>query len=302
MKLLSFERDGQPSYGCLRDNGIVDLGHAFGVQVPDLKTLIHRNLLGRAEALAAADGLRIPLADVRLLPVIPNPGKIVCVGLNYHDHVVETGRTVTAHPTLFLRLPESQAAHGEDLLLPAESTELDYEGEIAIIIGKPGRRISASHALEHVAGYACYNDGSVRDWQAAATQWTAGKNFPRTGAFGPWMVTADEVLPGTDLGLVTRLNGREVQRARTSWMIHGIAELIRHISTFTSLEPGDVIVTGTPGGVGFKKVPPVFLAAGDVVEVEIEGMEGGTLRNGVCREGPAAHRFGEHAEDLSKGR
>ncbi|MEO8309513.1 MAG: fumarylacetoacetate hydrolase family protein [Pseudomonadota bacterium] len=282
MRLTSFLRDGVATYGCIVDDGVVDLGRHFGARAPDLKALLAGGLLREAQAHARDAGERLPLADLRLLPVIPNPGKIVCVGLNYHDHVAETGRTVTAHPTLFLRTPESQVAHGEDLLLPAESNQLDYEGEIAIVIGKPGRRIAAERAMDHVAGYACYNDGSVRDWQGAATQWTAGKNFPRTGSFGPSLLTADEVPAGTDLTLVTRLNGREVQRARTSWMIHSIPQLLHHISTFTTLEAGDVIVTGTPGGVGFKKVPPLFLQPGDTVEVEVERI--GTLRNGVACE------------------
>ena len=282
MRLTSFVRNGVPSYGCIVDDEIVDLGRHFGVRAPDLKALIASGLLREAEVYAGAAEERLQLADLQLLPVIPNPGRIVCVGLNYHDHVAETGRLVTAHPTLFLRTPESQAAHGEELLLPAESSQLDYEGEIAIVVGKPGRRIELERAMEHVAGYACYNDGSVRDWQAAATQWTAGKNFPRTGAFGPWLVTSEEVPVGAGLTLITRLNGIEVQKSCTSLMIHSIPALLSHVSTFTTLEPGDVIVTGTPGGVGFKRVPPVFLKPGDVVEVEVEGV--GTLRNGVARE------------------
>lgn len=282
MRLASFVRDGVPSYGCIVDEAVVDLGLHFRLRAPDLKALISGGLLSEAEVYAATAEERLPLADLRLLPVIPNPGKIVCVGLNYHDHVAETGRVVTDHPTLFLRTPESQAGHGDDLLLPNESTQLDYEGEIAIVIGKPGRRIDLEHAMEHVAGYACYNDGSVRDWQAAATQWTAGKNFPRTGAFGPWLVTSDEIPVGAGLAVITRLNGHEVQKSCTSLMIHSFPALLRHVSTFTTLEAGDVIVTGTPGGVGFKRVPPLFLKPGDVVEVEVEGV--GTLRNGVARE------------------
>ena len=282
MRLASFVRNGVPSYGCVVGDAVVDLGLHFGARAPDLKTLIANGLLREAEAYAGTVEEKLPLADLRLLPVIPNPGKIVCVGLNYHDHVAETGRVVTDHPTLFLRTPESQAAHGDDLLLPTESSQLDYEGEIAIVIGKPGRRVNPERAMEHVAGYACYNDGSVRDWQAAATQWTAGKNFPRTGAFGPWLVTSDEVPDGACLTLITRLNGQEMQKSSTSLMIHSIPALLRHVSTFTTLDVGDVIVTGTPGGVGFKRVPPLFLKPGDVVEVEVERV--GTLRNGVARE------------------
>ena len=285
MRLTSFLRDGVPSYGCVVDDAIVDLGPYFGVRAPDLKGLIKSKLLPEAKSYAEASAERLSLGELQLLPVIPNPGKIVCVGLNYHDHVAETGRVVTSHPTLFLRTAESQVGHGEDLLLPTESSQLDYEGEIAIVIGKSGRRIEVERAMEHVAGYSCYNDGSVRDWQAAATQWTAGKNFPCTGGFGPWLVTSDEISVDADLTLITRLNGREVQKSCTSLMIHSIPALLSHISAFTPLEAGDVIVTGTPGGVGFKRVPPLFLKAGDVVEVEVEGV--GTLRNGVASEASA---------------
>ena len=282
MKLISFLRDGKASYGCVTPNGVLDLGRFLGGEVPDLKSLLADNLLDLAASHAAQDGPRVSLSDLRLLPVIPKPGKIVCVGLNYHEHVKETQRQNTQAPTLFLRVAESQVGHAEDMVLPAESTQFDYEGEIAVIVGKPGRRIAASRAFEHIAGYACYNDGSVRDWQAASNQWTAGKNFWRTGAFGPWMVTSDEIAPSRKMTLVTRLNGREMQRATTDMMIHGIAELISHISTFTPLEAGDVIVTGTPGGIGSRRVPPVFLTAGDIVEVEIDAI--GTLKNTVACE------------------
>jgi 2-keto-4-pentenoate hydratase/2-oxohepta-3-ene-1,7-dioic acid hydratase in catechol pathway len=224
----------------------------------------------------------VSLADLRLLPVIPNPGKIVCVGLNYDEHVRETRRQITQHPTLFVRFAESQVGHEQDIMLPAETNQLDYEGEIAVIVGKSGRRISVNNAWEHIAGYTCYNDASVRDWQAASNQWTAGKNFSRTGAFGPWMVTTDEIVPGQTMTLVTRLNGKEVQRATTDMMIHSIPELISHISTFTPLQIGDVIVTGTPGGIGSRRMPPIFLASGDVLEVEVDRI--GTLRNRVSCE------------------
>lgn len=279
MKLISFLRDGQSSFGSVTEKGVVDLGRLMAGQASDIKELLARNLTSAAREHVESATSHVSLPDLQLLPVVPQPRKILCVGLNYHDHVVETGRAVTTHPTIFLRMPESQAAHGEELLIPAESSQLDFEGEIAIVIGKRGRRISREKAHEHVAGYACYNDGSVRDWQAMTTQWTSGKNFPRTGAFGPWMVTADEIPFGTELQLVTRVNGVEMQRASTTQLIHGLAELLNHISTFTTLEPGDVIVTGTPGGVGFKRKPPVFLRPGDTVEVEVSRI--GTLRNKV---------------------
>jgi 2-keto-4-pentenoate hydratase/2-oxohepta-3-ene-1,7-dioic acid hydratase in catechol pathway len=279
MKLISFLRDGQSSFGGVTDKGVVDLGRLMADKTSNLKQLLMGDMLSAAKEHIQNATLHVSMSDLKLLPVIPSPGKILCVGLNYYDHVVETGRAATTHPTIFLRMPESQAAHEEDLLIPAESTQLDFEGEVAIVIGKRGRRIAREKAHEYVAGYACYNDGSIRDWQATTTQWTAGKNFPRTGAFGPWMVTPDEIPFGTELELITRVNGKEMQRASTKQLIHGLADLISHVSTFATLDPGDVIVTGTPGGVGFKRMPPVFLQAGDVVEVEVSCI--GTLRNAV---------------------
>lgn len=283
MKLISFEFQGSSSYGAIINGQVVDLGKHFGARAQDLKALIAAGLL--TEAAGAAPSLRpvAPLAGVQLLPVIPNPGKIVCVGLNYGEHVRETGREITESPTLFLRVAESQVAHGEAIMLPPESVKLDYEGEIVIIIGKGGRRITELDAWSHIAGYSCYNDGSIRDWQTSTPQWTAGKNFWRTGGFGPWMVTADEIAPGQTMTLVTRLNGSEMQRATTDMLIHSIPRQIAYISTFTPLAPGDVIVTGTPGGVGAKRTPPVFMKAGDVVEIEVDAI--GVLRNTVQAEG-----------------
>lgn len=286
MKLISFLRDGEASFGCVTDQGVVDLGRLMGGDARDIRELLARDLVPAAKELAGKATSHVSLGDLTQLPVIPYPGKILCVGLNYHDHVAETGRAVTDHPTIFMRTPESQAAHEQDLLIPAESSQLDFEGEIALVMGKRGRRVTREEAHGHVAGYACYNDGSARDWQARTTQWTSGKNFPRTGAFGPWMVTADEIPFGTVLELRTRLNGAQMQRASTTQLIHGLADLVSHISTFTTLEPGDVIVTGTPGGVGFKRTPPVFLQPGDVVEVEVSGI--GILRNRVECEAAAA--------------
>lgn len=282
MKFISFDIDGRTTYGIVKDDRVLDLGALIGSRAPDLKSLIAQGLLGEAIALGRDRDATLPLAGLKLLPVIPNPGKIVCVGLNYGDHVRETGRELTEKPALFLRVAESQVAHGEAIVRPPESERLDYEGEIAVIIGKAGRRISESQAWDHVAGYACYNDGSIRDWQHATTQWTAGKNFWRTGAFGPWMVSADEIAPNRVMTLVTRLNGQEMQRTTTDKMIHSIPRQIAHISAFVPLAPGDVIVTGTPGGVGSKRTPPVFMKEGDVVEVEVDLI--GILRNPVREE------------------
>ncbi|UUZ62242.1 fumarylacetoacetate hydrolase family protein [Polaromonas sp. P1(28)-13] len=279
MKYISFTHNGKSSYGVLLDGRIVDLGIYFGDRAPDLKALIASGRLEQAVHAAVSQPTTLTLAGVSLLPVIPNPGQIICVGLNYADHVQETGRVITESPTLFLRVPQSQVGHGQDIVLPPESTRLDYEGEIAVIIGKGGRRISEADAWSHIAGYACYNDGSIRDWQSATSQFTPGKNFWRTGGFGPWMVPASEIAPGRTMTLVTRLNGVELQRATTDMMLHSIPRQIAYISTFTPLEPGDVIVTGTPGGVGFKRNPPVYMQHGDLVEVEVDAI--GTLSNHV---------------------
>ncbi|MDP9898474.1 fumarylacetoacetate hydrolase family protein [Variovorax ginsengisoli] len=282
MKLISYRYQNQNSYGALQGDRVVDLRAVFGARAADLKSLIAADLLGEAAKAAAATTETLALTDVALLPVIPNPGKIVCVGLNYGDHVRETGREITEKPTLFLRVAESQVAHGEDIVLPPESSRLDYEGEIAIVISTGGRRIAEADAWGHIAGYACYNDGSIRDWQTATPQWTAGKNFWRTGGFGPWMVTRDEIADDRVMTLVTRLNGQEMQRTTTDKLIHSIPRQIAHISAFMPLAPGDVIVTGTPGGVGAKRTPPVWMKAGDVVEVEVDAI--GILRNGVRAE------------------
>lgn len=282
MKLISYQHNGIDSYGAVTGDRIVDLRDVFADRATDLKSLIAADLLTEAAAAAAKATATLPMSEVRLLPVIPNPGKIVCVGLNYGEHVRETGREITEQPTLFLRVAESQVAHGDDIVLPPESTKLDYEGEIAIVIGRGGRRISEADAWNHIAGYACYNDGSIRDWQTATPQWTAGKNFWRTGGFGPWMVTREDIKDNQVMTLITRLNGQEMQRTTTDRLIHSIPRQIAHISAFMPLAAGDVIVTGTPGGVGAKRTPPVWMKAGDVVEVEVDAI--GVLRNGVRAE------------------
>ena len=282
MKLVSFERQGRAGFGAVTADGIVDLGTAFAGRHADLKALLAADAVGEAARLAAGRQADFALADVTLLPVIPQPGKIWCCGLNYHEHVRETNREVTEQPTFFLRVADSQVGHGQPIVRPKESVQLDYEAEIAVIIGRGGRRIAEADAARHIAGYACYNDGSVRDWQRHTSQWVPGKNFWRTGGFGPWMVTADEIPFGTSMTLVTRLNGREMQRATTEMMIHGIARQIAYVSTIAPLQPGDVIVTGTPGGVGARRQPPVWMKAGDVVEIEVDRI--GVLRNPVADE------------------
>jgi 2-keto-4-pentenoate hydratase/2-oxohepta-3-ene-1,7-dioic acid hydratase in catechol pathway len=224
------------------------------------------------------------LADVELLPVIPRPEKIVCVVRNYMDHhqeVLAAGmqRELAEFPPLFLRVWRSQVAHNQPIVRPRVSESLDWEGELAVIIGQGGRDIPEADAWDQVAGYSCYNDASVREWQFHAKQIAPGKNFEGTGAFGPWMVTADEIEPGRRLTLETRLNDEVVQSSDTSNLIFSIPRLINYASTIFTLAPGDVIVTGTPAGVGWSKKPPRFMKPGDVVEVEIEGI--GVLRNPI---------------------
>ena len=279
MRLATFQTSQRSSYGVVTDQGIVDLGRRLGNLYPDLKALIASHGFDEARKLATA-APDFKESEITWLPVIPNPDKIICVGLNYEEHRVETGRDKTENPALFIRVAESQVGHKQPIPKPRESTNLDYEAEIAVIIGKSGRRIPQSQAWDHIAGYSCYNDGSVRDWQRHTVQWTAGKNFARTGGFGPWMVTADEIAPGTVLTLSCRLNGERMQHANTEQMIFKIPRLIEYISAFTPLEPGDVIVTGTPGGVGSRRTPPVWMKAGDKVEIEVDKV--GVLENTIA--------------------
>jgi 2-keto-4-pentenoate hydratase/2-oxohepta-3-ene-1,7-dioic acid hydratase in catechol pathway len=280
MKLASFRLQNKDTYGAVVDGGVIDLGKRL--KYPDLRALLAAGALG--EAAAAVKGAKedAKIVDIDFLPVLPNPGKIICVGLNYKTHREETGRTETENPALFVRFADSQTSHLQSLVKPKASDKLDYEGELAVIIGKPGRHVPAEKALDIVAGYSCYNDGSVRDWQNHTMQWTAGKNFPRTGSFGPWMVTTDEIPDPAKLTLTTRLNGNVMQHTTTDLLIWPIDVLIKYITTFTELRPGDVISTGTPGGVGFKRNPPVFMKAGDTVEVEISSI--GILENPIVAE------------------
>jgi 2-keto-4-pentenoate hydratase/2-oxohepta-3-ene-1,7-dioic acid hydratase in catechol pathway len=279
MRLASFRTAQGASYGAVTNQGIVDLGRRLGNRYSDLRALLERNGLEEARK-AAGSAADYKESEVTWLPVIPNPGKIVCVGLNYEEHRQETGRDKTEQPALFLRLAESQVGHRQPILRPRESKNLDYEAEIAVVIGRAGRRISQKDSWNHIAGYSCYNDGSVRDWQRHTVQWTAGKNFASTGGFGPWMVSADEIPAGALLTLSCRLNGERMQHATTEQMIFKIPKLIEYISSFTTLLPGDVIVTGTPGGVGARRNPPVWMKPGDTVEIEIDKV--GVLVNSIA--------------------
>ena len=283
MKLVSFERNGRAGFGAVIDeDGVVDLGVALGGRYADLRAVLAADALDEAAAALEGQTAQFRLGEVRLLPVIPNPGKIWCCGLNYGEHVRETNREVTEQPTFFLRVADSQVGHNQPILCPPESTQVDYEAEIAVVIGKPGRRIAEADVAQHIAGYACYNDGSIRDWQKHTSQWVPGKNFWRTGGFGPWMVTADEIPFGTVMRLQTVLNGQVLQDATTEMMIHSIARQIAYVSTIAPLRPGDVIVTGTPGGVGARRSPPVWMKPGDVCEIVVDKI--GTLRNPIAAE------------------
>jgi 2-keto-4-pentenoate hydratase/2-oxohepta-3-ene-1,7-dioic acid hydratase in catechol pathway len=282
MKLVSFVTAKGPAYGVVKDGGVVDLRRRLGDRLPTLRALISAGALPEAERLARDASPDFPLDGLQLAPVIPDPDKIICIGMNYRDHVAEVGRTVTEKPALFARFAGSQVAHLQPIVKPAVSDELDYEGELAVVIGKQGRHIPAEHALKYVAGYSCYNEGSVRDWQRHTSQFLAGKSFAGTGAFGPWLVTADEIPDPSRLTLETRLNSKVVQHTTTELMITSIPEQVAYISTMLPLLPGDVIVSGTPGGVGLKRSPQLFMRPGDIAEVEISDI--GVLRNPVIAE------------------
>jgi len=230
----------------------------------------------------AAQGLRADhkLADLRFLPAIPDPGKILCAGINYRSHAAETGRDIPAAPSMFVRFVDTLTGHEGEMIRPRVSECFDFEGELAVVIGRAGRHIKAERALDHVAGYTCFVDGSVRDYQKISV--TSGKNFPATGPLGPWIVTTDEIPDPSRLTLTTRLNGTEVQRSGTDLLIHAVPAIVAFCSDFTALSPGDVIATGTPEGVGHRRNPPLWMKAGDVLEVEISGI--GILRSRVVDE------------------
>ncbi|EJT85920.1 fumarylacetoacetate hydrolase family protein [Pseudomonas asiatica] len=281
MKIASFIHDGRSSYGVVNGDTVTDAGAVLGQWYSDLRSVLESSD-GLAELAALKDAPQLDVKQVQWLPVIPNPDKVLCVGLNYLKHIIETGREVPKHPTLFTRFASAQVGHEQPLILPKASTAFDFEGELAIVIGKAGRHISKGNALEHVAGYSLFNDGSIRDWQRHTLQFTAGKNFVGSGSLGPWIVTKDEISDICSLVLETRLNGEVVQREGLDDLLFKIPDLIEYISTFTELLPGDVIATGTPGGVGAFRTPPLWMKPGDVVEVEVEGI--GKLKNTVNAE------------------
>ena len=282
MKLASFCIEDRPTFGVLIDGGLLDLGARLPDLQGGLRGLLESPEFERLPARLANSRPDVAIDDVRFLPLIPNPDKVLCVGINYVPHVQETGRDLPEKPVIFCRFSGSQTGHEQPLIRPRVSSKFDYEGELAVVIGRRARHVSTENAMEVIAGYTCFNDGSVRDWQRHSPQFTPGKNFARSGSMGPWLVTRDEVSDPSALSLETRVNGEIRQSASLSDLIFSIPELIAYCSTFAELLPGDVIATGTPGGVGFARTPPVWLNQGDIVEVDIPGI--GLLRNVVVDE------------------
>ncbi|CCE05758.1 conserved hypothetical protein [Bradyrhizobium sp. STM 3843] len=283
MKIASFTHAGTASYGIVTDRGVIDAGKRL--KVPTLKDLLTKSSVDELKTLVDQQP-DYALDELTLLPTVPNPDKILCIGVNYATHLAESGHPTPPHPMIFTRFANSQVGSGQPLIRPLESERFDYEGEMAVVIGAGGRRIPRETAFSHIAGYACYNDGSIRDWQRHTSQFAPGKNFVGTGGFGPWMVTTDELTDISKQTLITRLNGVEVQKAPISDLVFDVPALIAYCSTFTELVPGDVIVTGTTGGVGAYRNPPLWMKGGDVVEIEISGI--GILRNPVKDEAPGA--------------
>ncbi|MCF1466029.1 fumarylacetoacetate hydrolase family protein [Agrobacterium vitis] len=279
MKFVSFTRLGRAGFGAVVGGGIVDLTGRLSYDCLTLKQAILDDLLEIAADYAGDRKPELAFSDVTLLPVIPDPSKILCIGVNYVAHREETKRPEVGHPTVFIRFADSQIGHGQPMIKPSQSECLDFEAELAVVIGRGGRDIAEEDAMQHIAGYSCYHDGSVRDWQRHSSQFAPGKNFPATGAFGPALVTPDEVEDYTQLSITGRLNGQVVQQATLADLIFPIPALIAYLSAFTPLSAGDVIVTGTPGGVGERRDPPLYMKAGDVFEVDIPGV--GLLANPV---------------------
>ncbi|MEK9644966.1 MAG: fumarylacetoacetate hydrolase family protein [Alphaproteobacteria bacterium] len=282
MKITSFAVNGTESYGVVTDDGVIDAKQlAGGPQT--LRGAIAVDALGVIEKAAAGKSADYSFDEIEFLPVITDPDKVFCVGLNYRSHVTEGGnRPEPEWPMIFTRYPNSHVGQGQPMIKPKVSDKFDYEGEMALIIGKTCRHVPEADALSVVAGYSCYNDGSIRDYQRHTSQFVSGKTFYHSGAFGPWMVTSDEITDPATLTLITRLNGEEMQRATTDDLLFNCNQLIHYLSTVTELYPGDVIVTGTTGGVGFYRDPQVFMKEGDTVEVELDKI--GILSNPIINE------------------
>ncbi|TPO04740.1 fumarylacetoacetate hydrolase family protein [Mesorhizobium sp. B1-1-5] len=285
-RFASFSHQGRSGFGFVKAGGIVDLSRRHGNTWPTLREVVAAGALPRLVDEAAALPADLSLGEITYAIPVPAPEKIICVGVNYPDRNEEykDGQAAPSNPSLFIRFPRSFVGHGAPLVRPPESPQLDYEGEIVIVIGKGGRRIPESDALDHIAALSLCNEGTVRDWvRHAKFNVTQGKNFDRTGSIGPWLVPFTDEAQIADIALTTRVNGELRQQDRTGRMIFSFRKIINYISTFTTLVPGDVIVTGTPTGAGARFDPPIWLKPGDVIEVEAEGI--GRLTNGVVDEG-----------------
>lgn len=277
MKFASFIADGRRTYGVVCGDSLIEASDSFGAQFADLRAVLAADAL---EDLAAEPGgPEHDASSIEYLPTIPNPDKVICVGVNYRPHLEEMGHTPPDHPVIFVRFAGSQAGHGQPIVRSRATERYDFEGELGVVIGRSARHVSRDAAFEYIAGYTCFMDGTARDWQKHTTQFTPGKNFHRSGAMGPTLVSRDEVPDVTNLALQTRVNGVVMQEGRLNELIFDIPYLIEYLSTFTELLPGDVIATGTPGGVGAARTPPVWLADGDEVAVDISGI--GMLVNQV---------------------
>ena len=289
MRFLSFEANGQAGIGWVKDIHATDFVN-LTLAAPELPRNL-KDLICAPGGLAAADAAarKAPasavqtISSVTMLPLIPNPGKIVCMGLNYADHAKEGGNARPEFPSFFLRGNSSMVGHNQAIVRPKASTQLDYEAELAVIVGKKARHLTADNALDYIAGYSCFNDGSIRNYQRKSSQWTIGKNFDGTGPFGPCLVTPEELPPGAaGLRIQSRLNGKVMQDANTDVFLWNVVEALRIITECMTLEPGDVIITGTPAGVGYARTPPVWMAPGDICEIEVEGV--GILSNPIVDE------------------
>jgi 2-keto-4-pentenoate hydratase/2-oxohepta-3-ene-1,7-dioic acid hydratase in catechol pathway len=281
MKLASYIAGGKPAFGLVTDMGVITLSDRLGPGSLTLREALQEDgVLEELLKLARGAEPDRRLEDIKFLPVVTDPGKILCVGINYRSHAAEHGHAVLEKPNIFTKFNDCLGGHEGQIIRPKASSQLDFEGELAVIIGKAGRAISAKDALSHVAGYTCFCDGSVRDFIKISL--ITGKNFPATSPLGPWMVTADEIPDPAKLTLTTRLNGVQMQHSGTDMMMHDVPALIAYCSTFTPLSPGDIIATGTPEGIGARRNPPVWMKAGDVLEVEISQI--GTLRADIVDE------------------
>ncbi len=277
MKFASFVADGRRTYGVVNGDAIVEASTEFREQHPDLRAVLTAGAL--ADLATETGGQAVDASSVEYLPTIPNPDKVICIGINYRPHLEEMGHSPPDHPVIFVRFAGSQTGHQQPIVRSRATERFDFEGELGVVIGRPARHVSRDAAFDYIAGFTCFMDGTARDWQKHSSQFTPGKNFQQSGAMGPALVTTDEVPDVTALTLQTRVNGVVMQEGRLSELIFDIPTLIEYLSTFTELLPGDVIATGTPGGVGAARTPPVWLADGDEVAVDIAGI--GVLVNQV---------------------